>query len=1006
MRPNRIPVTTLIEAKSFLCLVLALGVPSDLWSQSFAVSDTFQPIDTQVTGKPSSPAEAEAALSVPAGFVVHQIASEPAVRQPIAMTQDDRGRLWVAESYSYDGSDFTEEKRDRIVIFEDLDLDGIMETRKVFHDHLGRLTGLVWGFGGVWIASAPYVAFIPDRDGDDQPDSEPVIKLDGWSLQAEHNSVNGLTWGPDGWLYGRHGIKSPSRPGKPGTPLEQRPEISCSIWRFHPVDSRFEVVSEGTVNPWGLDFNATGQLFITSSVVDHLWHVVPGARFERAPVTSGASGYYELMESTTDHSHRPVSQSTGVGFKNDGGGGHSHADLMIYQGGRWPETYRGQLFITNIMGRRVNQDLLAQNEISGRFVARHGNDFLKSNDEWFRGLGIQYGPDGDVLLTDWCDQGECHDRDGVSRTTGRLYKISWGAPRYVEANLEAVDDLKLVSFQTHSNEWFARHSRRLLQERAAAGIEMQNVSQALFDLYTKEGNIVYRLRALWSLHVINALTPDWLVSQLDQESEDIRYWVIRLLIDGGNPATDFGQKLVRRAEIEKAWLPRMALASALPDVAPETRFELGKALAQRIQATDDPNLARLTWAGWEPAVAERPEETLTLVSNLSSPRLRRWVSRRLAEMADQRPELTSGILTMLANRPAWEGVTDVLNGIAEGLPVADQVNPPNSLRTALRQLYQHPELQCRLQAICLGAQLKDVVAVDLGRDWLRNEKGSKEQREILIEIIANAKPVGFAKELLAMASSKEFAVPAIRALSAFPESAVARELLERYPNLGKGAKAAVVKTLITRPEWIKLLLKEITIGRIPKDAITQPQVRDLAASSDVSTMQQIEQIWGSFNPTPESIMARQQELKLILKDQHFMAEANLGAGRELFAERCQSCHTLFDEGGKLAPDLTGSNRQDRNYLLMNVLDPNAYVLGDWRLTIVTLNDGRILSGSVQAERDSQIDLKTVDGLVTLDRSTILSIQRLDNSIMPTGLTDDLTVHQIRDLFAFLMTEPY
>ena len=223
------------------------------WAVGFSLgafafgAEVYRPTNSQPIGEPLSPREAVGRLHAPPGFKITLAASEPDVQQPIAIAYDDRGRLWVAECYSYAGSNFTEEKRDRILIFEDTDGDGIFDSRKVFHDHLNRLTGLAIGFGGVWVTTAPTLSFIPDRNCDDIPDGEPVALLDGWTMDAEHNTVNGLSWGPDGWLYGRHGIKNSSLVGPPGAPASGRTMVSCGIWRFHPTRRVFEVVADGTI---------------------------------------------------------------------------------------------------------------------------------------------------------------------------------------------------------------------------------------------------------------------------------------------------------------------------------------------------------------------------------------------------------------------------------------------------------------------------------------------------------------------------------------------------------------------------------------------------------------------------------------------------------------------------------------------------------------------------------------------------------------------------------------
>src|SRR4051794_1883061 len=174
---------------------------------------------------PLPASESAKRVSLPPGFEAATAASEPDVHQPIAMAFDDRGRLWVAECYTYSDAktNFDLSLRDRILIFEDSKGTGHFDKSKVFWDQGQRLTSIALGFGGVFATCAPNLVFIPDRNGDDVPDGPPEILLDGWNDNAvRHNIVNGLKWGPDGWLYGRHGILAGSSVGKPGTPENSR----------------------------------------------------------------------------------------------------------------------------------------------------------------------------------------------------------------------------------------------------------------------------------------------------------------------------------------------------------------------------------------------------------------------------------------------------------------------------------------------------------------------------------------------------------------------------------------------------------------------------------------------------------------------------------------------------------------------------------------------------------------------------------------------------------------
>src|SRR5205814_1007178 len=141
---------------------------------------------------------------------------------------------------------------DRILVFEDTNGDGKFDRRTVFLEHLNLVSGLEFGFGGVWIGAAPYLMFVPIQDGDTpKPAGDPQILLDGWNYNADtHETLNTFTWGPDGWLYGCHGVFCPSFVGKPGTPQKERQRMDAGVWRYHPTKHVFEVFAEGTSNPW------------------------------------------------------------------------------------------------------------------------------------------------------------------------------------------------------------------------------------------------------------------------------------------------------------------------------------------------------------------------------------------------------------------------------------------------------------------------------------------------------------------------------------------------------------------------------------------------------------------------------------------------------------------------------------------------------------------------------------------------------------------------------------
>jgi putative membrane-bound dehydrogenase-like protein len=603
---------------------------------------------------PGTPQEALAKTSVPEGFRVSLFAGEPAVQQPIGFAIDDRGRLWVAECYSYnEWIEAPNKGHDRIVLLEDTDGDGTFDKRKIFREGLSNLTGIEVGFGGVWALCAPQMLFFPDADGDDTPDGPPVVKLEGWTLKARHNIVNGLTWGPDGWLYGCHGILDESRVGVPGSPVEKRPPINCGIWRYHPATQQYEPVCHGTTNPWGIDFDAYGEAFFVNCVIGHLWHMIPGAHYKRMFGRPYIAHAYELIDAHSDHLHWVGSDwhlARGGEAHDAPGGGHAHCGLMVYLGDNFPAEYRGRAMMNNIHGNRVNVDILRP-EGSG-YVAEHGDDFFFANDPWFRGVALKYGPDGGVYIADWTDLGECHDSDGVHRSSGRIYKVVYGqTEKTPELNISQASNEQLVAWHDHPNQWYYNHARRVLQERALAGDDMTGVRKALQQKFANSKSSPERLRAMWTLYATGGLDEAALLKLLAHEDAYVRGWSVRLL---GNSSTHsdarrsrivpFGDRgtlseaarsrLVEMAVGEPAAHVRLNLASALQRMPIESRWDLASALLSHAEDAEDHNLPLMIWYGIEPAVATDKIAAVKLIATAKIPRVRQFIAKRLAEATE------------------------------------------------------------------------------------------------------------------------------------------------------------------------------------------------------------------------------------------------------------------------------------------------------------------------------------------------------------------------------------
>lgn len=616
----------------FLCFAV-LGAPSISFAADPAepVVENTEPADQN----PISPQEALAKVKVPEGFKVTLFAGEPDVRQPIAMSVDHKGRLWVAECYSY--PTWKAEGSDRLVIFEDKDNDGVFDDKKIFWSKGNYLSGFALGHGGVWVCCAPDLLFIPDANGDDVPDAAPKVMLDGWGSKGIHNVFNALNWGPDGWLYGCNGITAPSNVGKPGTPEKERTPINCGIWRYHPTQHKFEVVAQGTTNPWGLDWNDHGQAFFTNCVIEHLWHMVPGAHYKRMFGQDFNEHAYGLMPACSKHLHwagGDWTKARGRAEDNDLGGGHAHAGAMIYLGDNWPDKYRDSIFIGNIHGYRVNNNVI-ERKGSG-YNGHKAPDFFYAHDNWFRALELKYGPDGGVYLTDWCDTGECHDYKGVHRTSGRVYKIVYGDAKPAKAvDLTKLSDAELVDLQLHKNDYFCRNARRILQERAAAGKLDAATAGKLKAIFADNKDITRKLRALWTLHSIVGMDVKFLTEQLHHENEHVRGWAVRLLREYEHGLPSQMKTLASMAGDDKSALVRLEIASAMQQLPVADRWSIAEALVAHAEDAEDDNLPLMIWYGIEPAIATDKVRSAKLLSATKIPIIRQYIARRLASTASK-----------------------------------------------------------------------------------------------------------------------------------------------------------------------------------------------------------------------------------------------------------------------------------------------------------------------------------------------------------------------------------
>jgi putative membrane-bound dehydrogenase-like protein len=555
-------------------------------------------------------------------------------------------------------------------VFEDTNGDHTFDKRTVVLEGVNLISGLEYGFGGIWVGAAPYLMFIPIQDGETpKPAGDPQILLDGWNYTADtHETLNTFTWGPDGWLYGCHGVFCPSNVGKPGTPANERQWMDAGVWRYHPTRHVFEVFTEGGSNPWGIDFDEHGQLFAEMCVIPHFWHMIQGARIERQggehfcinrgeierneryrDARSGKPVFpfvYDDIKQHGDHVHWAgnLGPHAANARSDSAGGGHAHAGVMCYLGTSWPEEFRGKMFLGNIHGQRINVDIPVRD--GSGFVGKHAKDFLSFNDIWSQTLNQLYDQDGSMYIIDWYDKNQCHHNreDGHDRSNGRIYKVVYNDQKPARVDLSTLSDEELVKLVPSKNEWLSRHSRRVLQERSAKTLEPRT-RVSLSEIVGGNSSGTEKLRALWALQVTGGIGLRDYFACLKSSDEWLRGWAIQLAFESPGTLARLGEEKIpandeqllktkyslnELAASDPSPLVRLFIASALQRMPVEHRSGFLTDLLKRSEDANDHNLPFMYWFAAEAYVASNPDGGLELLTVCKIPKVREFIARRLA----------------------------------------------------------------------------------------------------------------------------------------------------------------------------------------------------------------------------------------------------------------------------------------------------------------------------------------------------------------------------------------
>jgi putative heme-binding domain-containing protein len=514
--------------------------------------------------------------------------------------------------------------------------------------------------------------------------------------------------------------------------------------------------------------------------------------------------------------------------------------------------------------------------------------------------------------------------------------------------------------------------------------------------------------------VIGGVDGALLRTLLDDPHEAIRAWAIRLLTDDMpldtifsqqiNVATDLPEDLRARFETlardDRSGLVRLVLASTIQRLPVHQRIGLARALLSHAEDASDHNLPSLIWTALIPVAAADPHGLVKLAADCRLPGVVQMISRRLAEDIDTRPAPLNQLLVLATHR-GDSFQAQVLSGLTRALTGRRKAARPEAWEAFHAQLAHCSDATLLNQARNLNVLFGDGRALDEVRRLALDSQADLETRKSALATLIEGRPPDLRSICERLVRVRFLNTIALRGLALFDDPAIGRALAENYRSFHASERPAVLETLVSRPSFAAALLDQVAAGKIPRADVNAFHARQIRGLGSPDLSRRLSEVWGELRTTPADRRERIATLKRQL-DGPSLSKANLAAGRSVFERVCGSCHRLYGQGGDIGPDLTGSGRTDLDYLLENIVDPSAVVGADFRMTVVAMNDGRLLNGLIRGQTERTITLQTQTETLTLDRADVEDLRPSPLSLMPEGLLDSLNPAEVRDLIAYLM----
>lgn len=968
-----------------------------------------QTVEAGEGAKPLSPQEALKHLKVPDDLEIKLAVAEPDVRQPLNINFDERGRMWVVQYLQYPFPaglkvvKYDEHLRavfdkvpepppkgvrgaDKITIFQDTDGDGYFETHKDFVDGLNIATSVLPGRDGVWVMNPPYLLFYPDKNQDDIPDGPPEVHLSGFGLEDTHAVANSLTWGPDGWIYGAQGSTCTAT-------VKGMHFLGQAIWRYHPKTREFELFAEGGGNTFCVEFDGKGRVYSGTNHGEKRGLLYRQGGYyikswgKHGPLTNPhAYGYFEHMPHEGDKAR------------------FSHA-FTIYEGQGLPEEYVGKMLAIVPLQNRVQITEMIPD--GSNFKTKDTERLVETDDKWFRPVDIKVGPEGAVYLADWYDVRLTHvdPRDNWDRSNGRIYRISkkgMGKVRYMD--MVRLEDGALMGMLSHPNKYMRTLAVQMLRERHNTALAPKLVR--LVEMQIGDG----ALAALWALHAVDGFTEAFALKNLQHPDPYVRAWVVRFLGDARQVSSAIQSRLVDMARTETSPEVRSQMASSARRLRGPDALPIISNLLRRDEDLKDPHIPLLLWWALESKTISDREQVVGMFNTPASwqqPMIAKEIMPRLAQRyaAEGTSETLSIVGDLLEKSPNATERSRLLSAVMEAFKGRKIENMPENLRRAISQAGSKSDLGAIGARLRLGAGTQDDFASAI-QLVLTEEVKLKPQRIEMLKALGDSGSRDSVEPLLKVARSSQWHSvrrTALQALQNYDEPSIGRTIVSAYDELpsDQGVRPTALEVLSRRAPWAGEMLQAVESGKISKADVPFEVVQRLRLYREANINTAVQKLWGEARQTPKEKQERIGAIAKLLAS----GKGNALEGKNVFNSTCATCHKLHAQGQTIGPDLTGYERDNLDFLLLAIVDPNAGIREEYTNFELETSDGLLLTGFVTERAAQSVTIEdSQQGRTTVPKDKIKSLQASSVSRMPEGLLDSLSEQQIRDLFAYLQSK--